>query len=146
MNRSVQLMVATLLTVLVVVCGKPLTRSRFGQSNTIKRMAAAAFLGSCLPLYPVQSAYAGIDALDAANRAMHASVEKSESDGRDFNALPEGSKRRRAIAACKDKDLRVAAGYMSASKCTSDVIDGEYDTIAKAINGEVTVKKPRGKR
>jgi len=96
--------------------------SRFGGSlkftptPAFTRMAAAAFLGSCLPLAPIQPAFAGIDALDAANKAMPVQADPGDEPERKFDALPEASKKRRAIAACKDKDLRATAGYRSAAR------------------------------
>lgn len=110
----------------------------------------SAILGSCLPLAVLQTepAYAGAgDVLQAANREMTAKTDRFEGTlSRKFESLPEGSRKRRALAACKDKDMRAAAGFSSASRCTSAVVDGDYDMIAKAINGEVTRPVKRGRR
>ena len=83
--------------------------------------------------------------LDAANKAMRMHADRGDGLERKFDALPEASKKRRAIAACKDKDLRAAAGYRSTAQCTSEVLVGYFIVIAKAINGEMTVRAP-GKR
>ena len=143
------LILALLFVMVVVSEGAPLCikGNKFGmKGNTMKRLVTSAFLGSMLPLQlHSPPAYAANDALTAANRAMKMTSEH-ETDERKFQSLPEGSKKRRAIAACKDKDLRAAAGYLSASKCTSDAVDGEYTDIAKAINGEVTVRGKKGAR
>ena len=72
-----------------------------------------------------------IDALDAAKDAMLVKKEKVLSE-RSVDSLPPAAKKRKALAICKDSASLKAAGYLTSAKCTSDVIDGNYDKILNA--------------
>jgi hypothetical protein len=73
-----------------------------------------------------------IPALEAATRAM---TEKKERvvEERDVSSLPEASKKRKALALCKESSARRAAGYSSASSCTEAVMQGKYNDILNGV-------------
>ena len=77
----------------------------------------------------IDNAY-GIPALEAATRAMTEKKVKTVVE-RDFDSLPEGAKKRKALSYCKDNTPRKAAGYSSASECTEAVLSGNFDAIVK---------------
>jgi len=96
--------------------------------NKVQRRAAAVLAGVSvaagsgpLSLQPVFA----IDALDGALKAMTTTSEKKK-DERTFDDLPLASKRRRALALCKDSDARKSAKYASSSVCTNDVLNDNY--------------------
>lgn len=70
------------------------------------------------------------DAFDGAFSAMTAVREKTVVE-RDFANLPEATKKRKALAACKDSSARSSSGYSSASQCSNAVLQGNYDAIMK---------------
>lgn len=58
----------------------------------------------------------------------------------DLSSLGSGPLKRRALAACKDKKIRVAANLGSESKCTASVVDGSYSKVIEAIEYGVGTK------
>jgi hypothetical protein len=76
-----------------------------------------------------------IPAFDGAMTAMTMKTEKTVVE-RDFDALPEGAKKRKALAACKDSSARSAAGYNSASICSNAVLQGNYESIMKGASDQ----------
>ena len=77
-----------------------------------------------------------IPAFEGAMSAMTQTREKTVVE-RDFENLPEATKKRKALAACKDSSARSSAGYGSASQCSNAVLQGNYESIMKgaASNG-----------
>lgn len=71
-----------------------------------------------------------IPAFEGAMTAMTMTREKTVVE-RDFEALPEGAKKRKALIACKDSTARSEAGYSSASQCSNAVLQGNYESIMK---------------
>ena len=71
-----------------------------------------------------------IPAFEGAMSAMTQTREKTVVE-RDFENLPEATKKRKALAACKDSSARSSAGYSSASVCSNAVLQGNYDSIMK---------------
>mmetsp|Transcript_25884 Transcript_25884/g.42673 ORF Transcript_25884/g.42673 Transcript_25884/m.42673 type:complete len:244 (-) Transcript_25884:544-1275(-) len=108
---------------------RPSPQKNSWQANFNKQLAVASI---CLvsvcspPFFGTEPAYAGNDALDGAISAMTAKTAEKPEDTRAFDALPEGAKKRRALALCKEGDERKAAGYASAAACSQDVLDGNY--------------------
>lgn len=51
----------------------------------------------------------------------------------DLSDLNENQKKRRSLAACKNKDIRVAARMGTESKCTAAVMKGDYDSLIDAL-------------
>lgn len=87
--------------------------------------------GACVSLSissPTPSA--AIPAFEGAMNAMTMTREKSVVE-RDFEVLPEATKKRKALAACKDSSARSSAGYSSASQCSNAVLQGNYESIMK---------------
>lgn len=82
----------------------------------------------------------GNAALEAATKAMLAKKEKSLEDDRNFDSLPDGAKKRRALSMCKEADLRKGAGYNSASACNEAVLSGNY-AIGFPINSFKNIDK-----
>ena len=109
------------------------------------RIFAVGFLGASLPFTAIMPSFAANDAFVAAQKAM---TEKSSREfvERDLKELPPASKKRKALAGCKDPAMRKAAGYLTASKCTSDAIDGQYDQMIKALSGEISAPTKKGRR
>ena len=70
------------------------------------------------------------DAFDGAMNAMTMTREKTVVE-RDFSNLPEATKKRKALAACKDSSARASSGYNSASQCSNAVLQGNYESIMK---------------
>ena len=67
-----------------------------------------------------------IPALEAATRAMTEKKEKTEEADREFNSLPEGAKKRYALALCKDSSARRAGGYDSSQVCSLLISEHAY--------------------
>lgn len=67
-----------------------------------------------------------IDALDAATRAIATAPKERVQTEKNFDDLSEGGKKRKAMRLCKNDVVRKAAGYSSASACTSAVMTGNY--------------------
>mmetsp|Transcript_8401 Transcript_8401/g.7525 ORF Transcript_8401/g.7525 Transcript_8401/m.7525 type:complete len:223 (-) Transcript_8401:107-775(-) len=103
---------------------------------------------------PIQPSF-GIDAFDAATKAMLEKKEKPEAKVRDLDSLPIGAKKRRALTLCKQDSIRKAAGFSSASECNTQVLSGNFDAIfnpkvavpvtktitSTASTNEITIKK-----
>jgi len=69
-----------------------------------------------------------MDAFDGAMSSMLMKKEKSVVE-RNFDALPEAVKKRKALAMCKDSSALSASGYNSASQCSNAVLQGSYESI-----------------
>lgn len=82
-------------------------------------LCIATFSNSLSPVY-------GNDALDAATRAMTTAPKERAQVEKSFDDLSEGGKKRKAMSLCKNDVVRKAAGYPSASACTSAVMAGNY--------------------
>ena len=79
-----------------------------------------------------------IPAFDGAMSAMTQTREKTVVE-RDFDNLPEASKKRKALALCKDSSARSSAGYGSASQCSNAVLQGNYEAIMKGGSSSGTI-------
>lgn len=110
------------------------------------RMFAVGFLSASLPFVPIMPSFAANDAFIAAQKAMTEKSNREFGVERDLKDLPPASKKRKAIAGCKDPAMRKAAGYLTASKCTSDAVDGQYDQMIKALSGEISAPTKKGRR
>lgn len=85
-------------------------------------------------LLPIQVVSA-TDAFAGAMNAMSLQREKTVVE-RSFDNLPEGAKKRKALALCKDSSALKSAGYNSGSQCSSDVIKGNYDSIMTGASNQ----------
>jgi hypothetical protein len=74
-----------------------------------------------------------IPAFEGAMNAMTATREKTVVE-RAFDDLPEATKKRKALAACKDSSARSSSGYSSASQCSNAVLQGNYESIMKGAS------------
>ena len=94
--------------------------------------------GACVSIsFSAPTPSNAIPAFEGAMTAMTMTREKTVVE-RDFDALPEGAKKRKALIACKDSTARSGAGYSSASQCSNAVLSGNYESIMKgaAARGE----------
>lgn len=64
--------------------------------------------------------------------------EKNLEDERNFDSLPEGAKKRRALNLCKDADLRKGAGYSSNAICNEAVLRENY-AITFPISNDIFI-------
>jgi len=60
-------------------------------------------------------------------------AKKQRQKTQDLSGLSDSSKRRRALAGCKDADLRRASGMASASACTERVLSGDIASMIEAL-------------
>lgn len=91
-------------------------------------------------LFTPPNAFARIDALDGALKAMSDGSEKEQGKEREFSSLTSvASKKRYALNLCKDSSLYKTAGYSGASECSSDVLNGNFQTIVDVSLGKESV-------
>lgn len=60
-------------------------------------------------------------------------AKKQREKTQDLSGLSDASKRRRALAGCKDADLRRASGMTSASTCTERVLSDDFEAMIEAL-------------
>ena len=125
---------------------KPRIQKNKASSTQFKRLVASSLIGSALPFLVMNPNPVLASPLDAANKAMRQESERNWGEERDLKALPSAAKKRRAIAGCKDPNMRKIAGYMSASKCTQDAVDGDYDQMIKALSGDIDAPPAKSKK
>ena len=133
---------STFLKVLIVTSALLLSQAavfngvRF--QNALKK--GCAFGGALfLPFADFQPPQAqAIPAFDAATRAMTEKKEKTEEVDREFNSLPEGAKKRYALALCKDSTARRAGGYDSTQECTTQTISTNSKSLITQHNISLT--------
>lgn len=109
-----------------------------GNTATVEQLPAVsqkaelkAMLGNTAPPAPAKLPAAPAPAPAPTTTAPAAKKQRQKTQ--DLSGLSDSSKRRRALAGCKDADLRRASGMASASACTERVLSDDFASMIEAL-------------